>query len=66
MAQTTIEEALSSSLNNRKKYCGNITQKEVFTILDKDGNPIHVERDVIISWHTIEKIFKMVKAEINL
>ncbi|MCF8861647.1 hypothetical protein Ab1vBOLIVR2_gp65 [Agrobacterium phage OLIVR2] len=40
---------------------GHVVQKETFTVLDSEGNTIHVERDVVIKWSTIEEILEMAK-----
>lgn len=40
---------------------GRVVQKEAFTVIDSEGNTIHVERDVVIKWSTIEEILKLAK-----
>lgn len=56
-----VRAALDNDFNSQGAYTGRVIQKEEFTVLDHEGNPIHVERDVIISWDTIQKILALVK-----
>lgn len=62
-------ERVLSALNpdhfSRSAYAGRVTQRETFTVIDGEGNPIQVERDVIITWDTIEQILKMVAERAN-
>lgn len=65
MTPERVLSALNPDHFSRSAYTGKVTQKEVFTVLDGEGNPIQVEREVIISWETIEKILKMVADRAN-
>ena len=56
-----VKSALTPDFHSKAAYVGRITQRETFTVSDEDGNPINVERDVIISWATIEQVLSMVR-----
>ena len=56
-----VKAALDTDHHSRSAYTGQITQKETFTVLDGDGNPIHVERDVVITWDTIEQMLQLIR-----
>ena len=56
-----IKSALSSDFHSKDKYVSRITQRETFVVHDEDGNPIQVERDVLISWSSIEQLLAMVR-----
>ena len=55
-----LVSALTPDHFSRSAYAGRVTQRETFIVIDAEGNPIQVERDVIISWDSIEQILKMV------
>lgn len=56
-----VKSALETDFHSQGAYTGRITQRETFTVLDEEGNPIHVERDVIISWSSIKQLLEMVR-----
>ena len=56
-----VKSALEPDFHSQGAYTGRVTQRETFTVLDEDGNPIHVERDVLISWATIQAVLSMVR-----
>lgn len=56
-----VKAAVTADHHSRSAYVGRVIQKETFTVPDGDGNPIHVERDVVITWETIEAVLAMVR-----
>lgn len=61
MSIERVKSALEPDFHSRGAYAGRLTQREVFTVSDLEGNPIQVERDVLISWETIEAVMAMIK-----
>lgn len=61
-----IVSALTPDFHSKAAYVGRVTQKETFTVMDEDGNPINVEREFFISWASIEQILAMVRERANL
>lgn len=61
-----VKSALEPDFHSQGAYAGRITQRETFTVLDEEGNPIHVERDVIISWSSMQELLKMVRERAGL
>lgn len=61
MSIERITAALDDDHNSQAAYTGRIIQKQDFTIQDSDGNTIHVEKDVIITWDTIKKVLSLVR-----
>lgn len=56
-----IKAALASDHDSALAYAGRVIQKETLTVPDADGNPIHIERDIVITRVTIETILEMVR-----
>lgn len=65
MTPERVLSALTPDHFSRSAYAGKVTQRETFTVIDAEGNPIQVERDVIITWDSIEQILKMVADRAN-
>lgn len=61
MSIERVKSALEDDHHSRSAYTGRITQREEFTVLDEAGTPIHVERDVIITWDTIKAVLALVR-----
>jgi hypothetical protein len=61
-----VKNALTPDFNSQGAYTGRIIQRETFVIPDSEGNPIQVERDVVITWDTIKEILSLVRERAQL
>lgn len=61
-----IKAAVDPDFNSQGAYTGRVIQRETVTVLDGEGNPIHKEVDVVISWDTIKQILALVRERMQL
>ena len=66
MQTELIKAALTPDHHSQAAYTGRIIQREEFTVIDGEGNPIHVERDVVITWDTIKAVIALIRKRIKL